>query len=46
MGEAELVDAVAIMTYRADPPEGTAGRIMGALQRAEIAAAASAATDR
>ena len=46
LGEAELVDAVAIMTYRADPPEGTAGRIMGALQRAGIAAAASAATDR
>ena len=46
LGEAELVDAVAIMTYRADPPEGTAGRIMGALQRAGIAEAAGAPTDR
>ena len=46
LARVELVDAVAIMTYRADPPEGTAERIVAALQRAGIAEGAGAATDR
>lgn len=44
-GEA-LVDAVAIMTYRADPPPGTAERIVAGLRRAGISEAAGAAVDR
>ena len=46
LARVELVDAVAIMTYRADPPEGTAERIVAALQRAGIGEAAGAAADR
>ncbi len=42
----DMVDAVAIMTYRADPPEGTGERIVEALRRAGITEAAGAATDR
>ena len=46
LARVDLVDAVAIMTYRADPPPGTAERIVAALQRAGIGEAAGAATDR
>ena len=46
LARVDLVDAVAIMTYRADPPEGTAERIVAALRRAGIADAAGAAADR
>ena len=46
LAETEMVDAVAIMTYRADPPEGTGERIVEALRRAGITEAAGAATDR
>ena len=42
----DLVDAVAIMTYRADPPEGTGERIIAGLQRAGIGEAAGAGADR
>ncbi|HCU99581.1 MAG TPA: hypothetical protein DGL25_00140 [Dehalococcoidia bacterium] len=41
----ELVDAVALMTYRADPPEGTAERLLSGLQRMGIGKAASPSTD-
>lgn len=46
LARVDLVDAVAIMTYRADPPPGTAERIVAALQRAGIGEAAGAGADR
>jgi 5,10-methylenetetrahydrofolate reductase len=46
LARVELVDAVAIMTYRADPPPGTAKRIVTGLQRAGIAEGAAAPADR
>ena len=46
LARVDLVDAVAIMTYRADPPAGTGERIIAALQRAGIVEAAGAAADR
>ncbi len=46
LARVDLAGAVAIMTYRADPPEGTAGRIVEALRRAGIAAAAGATGER
>lgn len=46
LARVELVDAVAIMTYRADPPEGTAERIIAALRRTGIGDTAGAAADR
>ncbi len=46
LARVDLVDAVAIMTYRADPPEGTAERIIAALRRTGIGDAAGAAADR
>ncbi len=46
LARVDLVDAVAIMTYRADPPPGTAERIVAALQRAGITESAGAAADR
>lgn len=46
LAQAELVDAVAIMTYRADPPPGTGERIVAALRRAGVPGAAGAAGDR
>ena len=46
LARVELVDAVAIMTYRADPPEGTAERIIAALGRTGIGDTAGAAADR
>ena len=46
LARVEQVDAVAIMTYRADPPEGTAERIIAALRRTGIADAAGAPADR
>lgn len=46
LAESALVDAVAIMTYRADPPPGTGDRIVAALRAAGIAEGAGAASDR
>ncbi len=46
LAESSLVDAVAIMTYRADPPPGTGDRIVEALRTAGIAEGAGAGTDR
>ena len=46
LARVDLVDAVAIMTYRADPPPGTAERITTALAHAGITEAAGATTDR
>ncbi|MCY3645448.1 MAG: methylenetetrahydrofolate reductase [Chloroflexi bacterium] len=46
LARVELVDAVAIMTYRADPSEGTAERIIAALRRTGIGDTAGAPADR
>ena len=46
LARVDLVDAVAIMTYRADPPAGTAERIIAGLRGAGIVEAAGAAADR
>ncbi len=46
LADADLVDAVAVMTYRADPPAGTGERIVAALRRAGVVKAADAPPDR
>ena len=46
LARVDLADAVAIMTYRADPPAGTGERVVEALRRAGITGAAGAGSKR